>query len=589
MLMSQRLGRSRARAGVMVLVGLAAAFGVGARPSEAQCGPQFIRNSTFTSANGTVSALIEFQGDLIAGGAFSQIGGVSAARVARWNGVSWQAMGAGLGTAPSTTASDILLTVANGELYAAGEFTTAQGAPANAIVRWNGSAWVALPNTSISGGISAMTTYNNRVHVSGPSTSLRQWSGSAWNLIDSFNAPFVSGINASYLGTYGNALIVAGSQVNFSGTPHYIARWVQGGTSQTWLGTWSPLGSGIVSTGVTNPVEGFVQYNSELIVSGLGIASAGGVANTAAIARWNGTTWSSVGSGATNGFLAPPFAYAGDWYITGSATQFVGFSASFIARHGASGFVITPGLSLNSVAFAMLPFRGELVMGGQFTTAGGFSSSRLARWTTALTPWVALQPAPVTTPATLPASFSATIAAGYTATSAAWELETAPGSGVYVALSAGTIPGTTSTAAVGPLATGAFPLAITNTDELLNGRRVRAVFQTACGPATSNAALLTVTAAPTTGACCTGTACAIVTPAGCAGAFKGLGSTCEAPSNPITCCRANVNAVGGLTVQDIFDFLAAYFAGNASADFNQVGGLTVQDIFDFLSAYFAGC
>jgi hypothetical protein len=53
-------------------------------------------------------------------------------------------------------------------------------------------------------------------------------------------------------------------------------------------------------------------------------------------------------------------------------------------------------------------------------------------------------------------------------------------------------------------------------------------------------------------------------------------------------CRADFNGVGGVTVQDIFDFLAAYFAGAPSADFNGSGGITVQDIFDFLAAYFAG-
>jgi hypothetical protein len=55
------------------------------------------------------------------------------------------------------------------------------------------------------------------------------------------------------------------------------------------------------------------------------------------------------------------------------------------------------------------------------------------------------------------------------------------------------------------------------------------------------------------------------------------------------CCPANFNELNGLTVQDIFDFLAAWFAGDPRADFNHVGGISVQDIFDFLSAWFAGC
>jgi hypothetical protein len=59
--------------------------------------------------------------------------------------------------------------------------------------------------------------------------------------------------------------------------------------------------------------------------------------------------------------------------------------------------------------------------------------------------------------------------------------------------------------------------------------------------------------------------------------------------NPCATCIADFNHVGGVTVQDIFDFLAAYFTQNPSADVNHVGGITVQDIFDFLAAYFAGC
>ncbi len=54
-------------------------------------------------------------------------------------------------------------------------------------------------------------------------------------------------------------------------------------------------------------------------------------------------------------------------------------------------------------------------------------------------------------------------------------------------------------------------------------------------------------------------------------------------------CAADFNGVGGLTVQDIFDYLNAWFAGLPSADFNHVNGITVQDIFDFLVAWFAGC
>lgn len=54
-------------------------------------------------------------------------------------------------------------------------------------------------------------------------------------------------------------------------------------------------------------------------------------------------------------------------------------------------------------------------------------------------------------------------------------------------------------------------------------------------------------------------------------------------------CGADFNDDGIVTVQDIFEFLAAYFQNTPSADFNASGEITVQDVFDYLTAYFAAC
>ena len=54
-------------------------------------------------------------------------------------------------------------------------------------------------------------------------------------------------------------------------------------------------------------------------------------------------------------------------------------------------------------------------------------------------------------------------------------------------------------------------------------------------------------------------------------------------------CRSDFTGDGAVTVQDVFDFLAAWFAGSARADFNGDNTVSVQDIFDFLAAYFEGC
>ena len=115
------------------------------------------------------------------------------------------------------------------------------------------------------------------------------------------------------------------------------------------------------------------------------------------------------------------------------------------------------------------------------------------------------------------------------------------------------------------------------------------------------------------GACClppnvnaygssTGTTCVLTTQAQCTGNWHGYGSTCASPpssTNYTTCCPANVNHTGGVNVQDIFDFLAAWFAGctgqpgppcnGINADFNGDNVITIADIFAFLSAWFNGC
>ncbi len=69
---------------------------------------------------------------------------------------------------------------------------------------------------------------------------------------------------------------------------------------------------------------------------------------------------------------------------------------------------------------------------------------------------------------------------------------------------------------------------------------------------------------------------------------NGCGSVSSA-SATLRVCAADFNCSGGINTQDIFDYLAAWFAGSSTADMNQIGGVNVQDIFDFLSTWFAGC
>ncbi len=98
-----------------------------------------------------------------------------------------------------------------------------------------------------------------------------------------------------------------------------------------------------------------------------------------------------------------------------------------------------------------------------------------------------------------------------------------------------------------------------------------------------------------TGACCRGSTCSVTTQAACvAGPFGGaawvVAPSCNASGNQTTpCCKADFNKVNSIGVQDIFDYLTAWFATDPTADTNGDGTVSVQDIFDFLAAWFAGC
>ena len=104
------------------------------------------------------------------------------------------------------------------------------------------------------------------------------------------------------------------------------------------------------------------------------------------------------------------------------------------------------------------------------------------------------------------------------------------------------------------------------------------------------------------GVCCRGATCSSsVTLADCSNPGTGigavyaqgpLGASCNTTGNRSSpCCYADFNKTGGVTVQDIFDYLAAWFGGSP---FARVGGdgtggaPTAQSIFDFLAAWFGG-
>jgi hypothetical protein len=129
--------------------------------------------------------------------------------------------------------------------------------------------------------------------------------------------------------------------------------------------------------------------------------------------------------------------------------------------------------------------------------------------------------------------------------------------------------------------------------ELLAGEQV--VIRVAGDLGTDGPFLLTTLVATSqTGVCCRGATCAAAaTSAQCTGVntlFVNVAACNVAGNVTSPCCRADFNKVGGVNTQDIFDFLAMWFASDVSADFTGNGTSTpaVLSIFEYLNAWFAG-
>lgn len=82
-------------------------------------------------------------GDLVAGGNFTTAGGVVVNKIARWNGGFWSSLGTGV-AGSSGPFVHAIAQLSNGDIVAAGQFTSAGGVAAKNVARWNGSSWAPL-------------------------------------------------------------------------------------------------------------------------------------------------------------------------------------------------------------------------------------------------------------------------------------------------------------------------------------------------------------------------------------------------------------------------------------------------------------
>lgn len=134
---------------------------------------------------------------LIAGGWFTSIGGIGAARVAAFDGVTWAALGAGLGGPFPVIAQSI---ARFDSLYVGGIYTSAGGIKAHGLSCWGGAAWSPVENgVGYPAEARAMAVHdddgdgpnppslfvagNYLPSVGGPGNNIAAWDGAQWRTL----------------------------------------------------------------------------------------------------------------------------------------------------------------------------------------------------------------------------------------------------------------------------------------------------------------------------------------------------------------------------------------------------------------------
>lgn len=327
---------------------------------------------------------------LIVGGDFSSAGGVAANNIARWDGQSWSAFGAGLGGGVSSLA---IFDDGSGEaLYAGSGIGFFSVSPPSSVAKWNGSQWVSVGSLGLAGGVSELVVLDDgsgpvlfacgalSAPSSGGAHGIARWDGVNWSGVGGGVAPTLS----SFVSTACAFDDGSGSQFFIGGRFDRAGSALTNNLARSRNGAFEPISPGFTrAVGAAHSIESGPAAG---LYFGGGAMAPGGIA-LGSLARWDGQAWSNVGGALTGsvidlGSFHP--AIHEELIAVGTFTLPGATNPSRVARwDGAVWVDMTAGLNntVYRVASRGAGAGAQLFVSGPFNQASSGLVFNLARWT----------------------------------------------------------------------------------------------------------------------------------------------------------------------------------------------------------------
>jgi len=271
-----------------------------ASTASAQC-PAWALPTAMEPLNGGVQSLAVYSGRLIVSGGYTSIGGTEAAGLAAFDGSAFTSMTAGrVGSGGQLALYRDTLYIQGGPVGSAGQM-------------WTGNSWATWPGTGTLGGnnITVRSIHaaprtgifaeGSFVFAGGTSARHAIWDGSSWRPASTQWGPNVDFSNVFQqirgVQEYKGRLYVAGDFGSIARGTAFNQNTAQSNGICIYDGTqWLPMPNG----GVNGGVRDMVIFKDQLYLAGDFTATRDGTIALNRIARFDGTNYAAVGTGASS-------------------------------------------------------------------------------------------------------------------------------------------------------------------------------------------------------------------------------------------------------------------------------------------------